>query len=265
MLRIFYVLIVVLSPSWLRAQTICPVVENLSHAIDLHVSMASGQNQDADIDSFLRSPQSRMTSADLRAALSDQVSIDQLGPLLRFSELAMMTQFDLRTGNTQRAIDRIKISKSLLDQTQTTLTPLKEQCNIVTDVTPVVKESSEQVSPFAAATGALLGFVALCVGVSFAGRLSKRKSKRAQRHPCHIETEFHLGDEKYFATLLDISREGGKIRFDGPTPPMGAEFPLTFENHQTTARCMWSKPPFCGVLFARPLTDADLNSLLRKK
>lgn len=107
-----------------------------------------------------------------------------------------------------------------------------------------------------------LGIIA-GLGITTSGWWMRHKMlrRRARRHTCAIEIAFTHMDQTTAARIVDISQIGAKVACDQCLPPRSR---VTLENRFGTleAKVAWSNEHFMGVIFAAPLSQSDLASLL---
>lgn len=105
-------------------------------------------------------------------------------------------------------------------------------------------------------------------GAFLAERIARRQRRRRRRHPCSLPCTLQCGPYRLPAKLVDISRLGAKVRIwdrsGTPLTAMRSEIkamvPVLGE---VAAQVPWQTSDYVGLKFTRPLSQEDLQALLR--
>ena len=110
----------------------------------------------------------------------------------------------------------------------------------------------------------LIILVALIVATLLTRQIMKysaRKQRQAKRHVCNIHARFLHSNARFDAKIVDISREGAKLRTETPKPGT-VKCSVILLGHDTPAQIRWSNKTFTGVTFRHPLSADMLDTLL---
>ena len=262
MSRIFTCVLVIFLPLRTFAAIDCNLVSDLDRAFSAHILIAENAPPPVEAMIFLRSTHIKLDAATVQNALRTYATDDQLRTIVNAATQTTDSIIDLRTGHTPRAQARGMQSLSTLKMAASALRLVGDSCRTAQPAKAENNDTNADFRPIYI-VASIIGIIAFAVSViSVFAVSSTRKTKRAQRYPCHIKTIVQIDDDSHDATLFDISREGAKVKFHSGPNSIDRPMSVHLQTGAISAQKMWANAHYCGLKFSKPLSKSELATLV---
>ncbi|MCP1170510.1 PilZ domain-containing protein, partial [Limimaricola sp. ASW11-118] len=94
-------------------------------------------------------------------------------------------------------------------------------------------------------------------------RVQRKRQRQAKRHAVNLPARIRSGTAETETRLIDISRQGAKLRLDAGFEPAGLRgVTILLGDRRIGATARWRNKHFLGVQFLRPLPDDAVAPIL---